>query len=74
MRYIYEGECSTDDFISTTEAVRLYDLKSMVDGHDTVQMIPMTNLKMNIYTFFEYTEDNKHHAPSPFENTIINTE
>jgi hypothetical protein len=74
MRYIYEGECSTDDFISTTEAVRLYDLKSMVDGHDTVQMIPMTNLKMNIYTFFEYTEDNKHHAFTHlpgFENTTL---
>ncbi len=74
MRYVYEGECNTDDFISTTESVRLYDLKSIVDGHDTVQMIPMTNLKVNIYTFFEYNEGNKHHTFTHlpgYENTTL---
>ena len=74
MRYMFEGEVSTDDYISITEAVRLYDLKSVVDGKDTVQMIPMTNLKMNIYTFFEYvdsrSQNNFTHIPG-FENLTL---
>ena len=74
MRYMFEGEVSTDDYISITEAVRLYDLKSVVDGKDTVQMIPMTNLKMNIYTFFEYvdsrSQNNFTHLPG-FENLTL---
>lgn len=74
MRYMFEGEVSTDDYISITEAVRLYGLKSVVDGKDTVQMIPMTNLKMNIYTFFEYvdsrSQNNFTHLPG-FENLTL---
>ena len=74
MRYIFEGEVRTDDFISTTEAVRLYGLKSMVDGTDTVQMIPMTDLKMNVYSFFEYSDsksqNNFTHLPG-FENLTL---
>ena len=74
MRYTYEGEISTDDFISDTESVRIYDLQNMNDGEDLVQMIPMTNLKMNVYTLFEYENDNKHHIFSHipgFENTTL---
>ena len=74
MRYTFEGEVYTDDFISDTEAVRLYDLKNVMDGKDLVQMIPMTNLKMNIYTLFEYENKNTRHAFSHiegFENTTI---
>ena len=74
MRYMFEGEVSTDDYISITEAVRIYGLKSVVDGKDTVQMIPMTNLKMNIYTFFEYvdsrSQNNFTHLPG-FENLTL---
>ena len=76
MRYMFEGEVSTDDYISITEAVRLYDLKSVVDGKDTVQMIPMTNLKMNIYTFFEYvdsrSQNNFTHIPGFEHLTLTN--
>jgi hypothetical protein len=74
MRYTYEGEISTDDFISDTESVRIYDLQNMNDGEDLVQMIPMTNLKMNVYTLFEYENDNKRHIFSHipgFENTTL---
>ena len=73
-QYIYEGEIRTDDYISTSEAIRIYDLKSTVDGRDVVQMIPMTNLKMNIYTFFEYDNGNTPHAFTHlpgFENTTM---
>ena len=74
MRYVFEGEVRTDDFISSTEAVRLYGLKSMVDGSDTTQMIPMTDLKMNVYAFFEYSDkksqNNFTHLPG-FENTTL---
>lgn len=74
MRYMFEGEVATDDYISITEAVRLYGLKSIVDGEDVVQMIPMTNLKMNIYTFFEYvgsrSQNNFTHLPG-FENLTL---
>ena len=74
MRYVFEGEVRTDDYISSTEAVRLYGLKSMVDGSDTTQMIPMTDLKMNVYAFFEYSDkksqNNFTHLPG-FENTTL---
>ena len=74
LKYVFEGEVSTDDFISDTETVRLYGLKDMADGADRVSMIPMTNLKMNVYTFFEYDNNNKlhnyTHLPG-FENTTL---
>ena len=72
--YTYEGEITTDDYISITEAVRIYGLKDPIKGEPLVQMIPMTNLKMNIYTFFEYESDNIKHAYSHlpgFENTTL---
>ena len=61
LRYVYEGEVTTDDFISDTETVRLYGLKDMVDGSDRVIMVPMTELKMNVYTFFDYEDNNTAH-------------
>ena len=74
LQYIYEGEVTTDDFISDTETIRLYGLKDIVDGSDRVVMIPMTDLRVNIYTFFEYENNNsKHnytHLPG-FENTTM---
>ena len=48
---LMKGEITTDDYISITEAVRIYGLKDPIKGEPLVQMIPMTNLKMNIYTF-----------------------
>lgn len=74
LKYTFEGEITTDDYISTTEAIRIYGLKSTVDGKDLVQMIPMTNLKMSVYTFFEYETGNTKHAFSHlpgFENTTM---
>lgn len=74
LHYTFEGEISTDDYISITEAVRIYGLKNIKDGSNLVQMIPMTNLKMNIYTFFEYSEGNKKHSFSHLpglENTTM---
>ena len=72
--YTYEGEMTTDDYISLTESVRIYGLKDPVKGEDLVQMIPMTNLKVNIYTLFEYESGNITHAYSHlpgFENTTM---
>ena len=72
--YTYEGEMTTDDYISITEAVRIYNLKDPVKGEDLVQMIPMTNLKVNIYTLFEYENENIYHSYSHlpgFENTTM---
>ena len=72
--YTYEGTVTTDDFISVTEAVRIYDLKDPIKGEPLVQMIPMTDLKVNVYTFFEYDENNIKHAYSHlpgFENTTM---
>lgn len=74
LHYTFEGEISTDDYISITEAIRIYGIKNTSDGEGLVQMIPMTNLKMNIYTFFEYTDGNVKHAFSHlpgFENTTM---
>jgi hypothetical protein len=74
LKYTFEGEVTTDDFISDTETVRLYGLKDVIDGTDRVLMIPMTNLKMNIYTFFEYESNNQRHGYShlpDFENTTL---
>ena len=74
LKYVFEGEVTTDDFISDTETVRLYGLKDMVDGSDRVSMIPMTNLKMNVYTFFEYDNKNTNHSYTHlpgFENTTL---
>lgn len=74
LRYTYEGEVTTDDFISDTEAVRLYGLKDVSTGADIVHMIPMTDLKVNIYTFFEYDDNNKSHGYShieEFKNTTM---
>lgn len=74
LSYVFEGSIKTDDYISLTEAIRIYDLKNTVNGEDLVSMIPMTNLKVNIYTFFEYAEDNKLHAYTHlpgFENTTL---
>lgn len=74
LKYVFEGEVTTDDFISDTETVRLYGLKDMVDGSDRVSMIPMTNLKMNVYTFFEYDNENTSHSYTHlpgFENTTL---
>jgi hypothetical protein len=74
LKYIYEGKVTTDDFISLTESVRLYDLKDTSNGSDLVQMIPMTDLKMNIYTFFNYDEGNDRHNYTHlpgFENTTM---
>lgn len=74
LKYIFEGEITTDDFISDTETIRLYGLKDMNDGSDRVTMVPMTELKMNVYTFFEYengnTLHNYTHLPG-FENTTM---
>lgn len=74
LKYIFEGEVTTDDFITDTETVRLYGLKDIVDGSERVTMVPMTNLKMNVYTFFEYeTNNSRHnytHLPA-FENTTL---
>jgi hypothetical protein len=74
LKYVFEGEVTTDDFITDTETVRLYGLKDMVDGSDRVSMIPMTNLKMNVYTFFEYDNNNTSHSYTHlpgFENTTL---
>jgi hypothetical protein len=74
LRYTFEGEVTTDDFISDTETVRLYDVKDVIDGSDRVVMVPMTNLKMNIYTFFEYENNNTRHNYThlkEFENTTL---
>lgn len=74
LRYVFEGEVTTDDFISDTETVRLYDVKDVTDGSDRVVMVPMTNLKMNVYTFFEYENDNTNHNYSHlegFKNTTL---
>jgi hypothetical protein len=74
LRYTYEGEVTTDDFISDTESVRLYGLKDISSGADIVHMIPMTDLKVNIYTFFEYDDNNKKHGYSHvpgFKNTTM---
>ena len=74
LKYVFEGEVTTDDFISDTETVRLYGLKDMVDGSDRVSMIPMTNLKMNVYTFFEYDNKNTSHSYTHlpgFKNTTL---
>jgi hypothetical protein len=74
LHYTYEGTVTTDDFISVTESLRLYDLKDVATGADLVQMIPMTNLKMNVYTFFNYDENNTHHNYTHipgFENTTL---
>ena len=74
LKYTFEGEITTDDYISITEAVRIYGLKNITNGEDLVQMIPMTNLKMNVYTFLEYPENNIPHSYSHlpgFENTTM---
>ena len=74
LQYVFEGEVTTDDFISDTESVRLYGLKDIVDGSNMVQMIPMTKLTMNVYAFFEYEDHNTNHnfkhLPG-FENTTL---
>lgn len=74
LKYTFEGEISTDDFITDSETLRLYGLKDMSNGNDRVAMVPMTDLKMNVYTFFEYDSNNtKHnytHLPG-FENTTM---
>lgn len=62
LSYTFEGVITTDDYISITEAIRIYDLKNMIDGKPLVSMIPMTNLKINVYTFFEYKENNSSHS------------
>ena len=85
MRYIFEAEVHTDDYISVTEAVRLGkekpegeepELRDMATGENTVQMIPMTNLKMNIYTFFRYSDsksqNNFTHLPGFEDLTMTN--
>lgn len=61
LSYTFEGEITTDDYISITEAIRIYDIKNIDNGEPLVSMIPMTNLKVNIYTFFEYKEGNTPH-------------
>ena len=74
LKYTFEGEITTDDYISITEAIRIYGLKNITNGEDLVQMLPMTNLKMNIYTFLEYSENNVRHSFSQlpgFENTTM---
>ena len=74
LKYVFEGEITTDDYISITEAIRIYGLKNITNGEELVQMIPMTNLKMNIYTFLEYSENNVQHSFSHlpgFENTTM---
>ena len=73
-RYTFEAEVTTDDYISTTESIRLYGLKDMVKGNELVQMIPMTDLKINIYTLFEYEEGNINHSLShlpDYKNTTM---
>ena len=74
LKYIFEGEISTDDFISDTETVRIFGLKDVNTGLDRVTMIPMTNLKVNIYTFFEYENNNTKHNYThlqEFKNTTL---
>lgn len=74
LKYVFEGEVTTDDFISDTETVRLYGLKDINDGSDRVTMVPMTDLKMNIYTFFEYDDNNQRHNYThlpEFQNTTL---
>lgn len=74
LSYTFEGELTTDDYISITEAIRLYDLKNFNNGDPMVNMIPMTNLKMAVYTFFEYKDNNISHRFSHlpgFENTTL---
>lgn len=74
LKYVFEGEISTDDFISDTETVRIFGLKDVNTGLDRVTMIPMTNLKVNIYTFFEYENNNTKHNYThlqEFKNTTL---
>lgn len=68
LHYTFEGEVSTDDFISETESLRVYGLKNVSTGNDLVQMVPMTNLKMNIYTFFEYEDSKITHSYSHLDD------
>jgi len=77
LKYVFEGEVTTDDFISDTETIRLYGLKDINNGSDRVVMVPMTNLKMNVYAFFEYennnTMNNYSHLPG-FHTPVYNDE
>ena len=74
LSYVFEGTITTDDYISLTEAIRIYNLRSMVDGSDLVTMIPMTDLKINLYTFFDYENNpstNKFSHIEGFENSTL---
>ena len=74
LEYVFEGTIITDDYISQTESIRIRNLKNITDGSDLVAMIPMTNLKVNIYTFFNYVDSissNKFSHIEGFENSTI---
>ena len=74
LEYVFEGTIITDDYISQTESIRIRNLKNITDGSDLVAMIPMTDLKVNIYTFFNYVDSissNKFSHIEGFENSTI---
>lgn len=74
LTYTFEGSVTTDDYITLNENIRIYDLKSPANGNDIVSMIPMINLKVNIYAFFKYDEPTTTHKFSHidgFANTVL---
>lgn len=74
LTYTFEGIITTDDYITLNENIRIYDLKSMSDGSNIVNMIPMIDLKVNIYAFFNYDEPSTTHKFSHIEgfaNTVL---
>lgn len=76
-RYTFVARLRTDDYLSISEKIRVTNVKNLSSSEEFVTMIPMSDLNVNIHTFFRYEGMKMSHKYSHLTNmssyTLTNT-
>lgn len=52
--YTFETKIKTDDYMTLTQKMRVYEMKNRNTGKVEISLIPMYNAKINIHTLYKY--------------------
>jgi hypothetical protein len=63
--YTFETSITTDDYMTLSQKIRVFNLKDITSQAVDIKLIPMISCKMNIYAFYHYnTTTNLNHKYS----------
>ena len=54
--YIFEAKLNTDDYMTLQQKFRVFNLYNIETGVEEVKLIPMSDCKINFYTFYKYPD------------------